>query len=238
MKKPLIVVSAAFRKKEEVSVSPLYLRTVDNAYTRAVSEAGGVPLLACGGDYAALAGCADALLMTGGVDVSPALYGSEAVNDTVICDPYRDADEKLLLGAFLAAGKPVFGICRGIQFINVFLGGTLIQDIPSQSPSELVHRGGKHPVTADPGSLLYTLFGSQFRTNSGHHQSVLTPGKGLTVTARASDGFTEAVECRARHIYAVQFHPERMTGPWRPDDLPETAPLFREWIRIAAEYIH
>lgn len=197
------------------------------AYADAVWRAGGLPALAPlaqGADYAA---GFHGLLLTGGVDPDPALYGQSVLNHTVEIDRVRDETEKDLFGAFLAAGKPVLGICRGIQALNVFLGGSLIQDLPAQRG--LYHSDARHMVSVTPGHWMESLLGRKFMTNSSHHQAVDAPGRDLRVIAQAEDGVIEAVEMRGAPVWGVQWHPERM----RPgqEGLPDHGSLFERFVK-------
>lgn len=160
-----------------------------------------------------------ALLLPGGGDVDPARYGqqNEACSDI---DLERDRDELRLIRAFSHAHKPIFGICRGLQILNVAFGGTLCQDIEAAP----VHRweeatGDKvHRIGVTENSFLFPLYGKEFPVNSAHHQAIDQPAPNFIVAAQAADGVIEAVEDPAGGIYAVQFHPERMAfGHRRPD---------------------
>lgn len=181
-------------------------------YEAAVRAAGGVPVVryapAVDLDF-------DGLLLTGGGDVDPARFG-QANCGSGAPDPARDEAELALAAAYLSAGKPILGICRGHQIINVALGGTLIQDLGETLNLFHRHPPGEddrvHPVLARPGSLLHTLYGRVFLTNSSHHQAVDAPGRGLIVTARSEGGVAECIELPGRPVLGVQFHPERMTG--------------------------
>lgn len=173
------------------------------SYKRAVEAAGGravfssVPdeALACGG-----------LLLTGGGDLEPWRYG-QANTASRGLEPERDAAELALLERFTAAGKPVLGICRGLQTINVFFGGTLIQDLPGHSAVE--GRDRLHTVRTVPGAL-FELFGGETVVNSAHHQAAGELGRGLRAVQWAPDGVVEAVEHRGLPVLGVQWHPERM----------------------------
>lgn len=156
----------------------------------------------------------DGFLFTGGQDVSPSLYGMKDTTGTIVSSPERDKMESLLLSKALQADKAVLGICRGLQFINAFLGGTLWQDLPSQHPSEIVHRQGKpydaptHQVTLN-GDLRALLDKDLLEVNTLHHQAVKDLGKGLIPMAIAPDGLIEAAQLPGkRFVWAVQWHPE------------------------------
>src|SRR5579864_6351615 len=182
----------------------------------------------------------DAFLLTGSpADVNPAHFGAKRHPAAADADAARERTDFALLEHALAAGKPVLAICYGIQSLNVFLGGSLVQDIPTElgtkirhSPEEDELPGGGEPPDAmhgtrlDPGRV-FTLSGdAQAKVNSSHHQSVLEPGRGLRITARAPDGVVEAVEWTddSNWVVGVQWHPERM-----PADALAQA-LFRELV--------
>ena len=165
----------------------------------------------------------DGFLFTGGQDVAPELYG-EKVAAFVVSSPERDKLESLLLSKALQADKAILGICRGLQFINVFLGGTLWQDLPSEHPSEIVHRQGK-PYDAPTHKVklngdLQTLLGKDIiEVNTLHHQAIKDLGNDLTAMAVAPDGIIEAVKMVGkRFVWAVQWHPEYMFKT-NPDSL-------------------
>lgn len=167
------------------------------------------------------------LILAGGGDVSPALYGGSAEG----CAPpdiHRDRAELALLDAFSAAGKPVLGICRGAQVINVWAGGTLFGDLGA---GNAVHRWAGadrvHELRTAPGSLLRGLYGPRLWANSAHHQAVRRAGRGLAVTAWSADGVIEALEHTRLPILAVQFHPERMRSAMGWPGAADGTALFR-----------
>jgi len=161
---------------------------------------------------------ADMVVLTGGHDVETTRYGEEVRYDTVQTYSCRDEIEFGILEAAIALKKPVFGICRGLQVINVFFGGSLHQNLHHDVPGTFGHRQPKediekllHPVTIEPGSFLSRIFlgTDQIMVNSFHNQSVKQLGNGLKVAAGSSDGIIEAIEHIHYPIYAVQWHPEK-----------------------------
>jgi len=185
------------------------------------------------------AGPFDALLLGGGGDVDPARYGRVRIdNGTVEVDPERDALDFRLFDEARRAGAPVFGICRGLQVVNVAFGGTLVQDIPSERPSEVVHQSGRdektrrdHAVAVAARTLLATIAGpGEPSVNSRHHQAIEGVGRGLSVTAVAPDGLAEAIEAPGEPwLLGVQWHPENLLGD------PVSERLFGEFLRAARE---
>jgi len=160
------------------------------------SRSGGNPLLC------------DALLLPGGGDLSPWRYGQENIASRGL-DPKRDGEEFALLDAFIARKKPILGICRGLQAINVYFGGTLIQDLPGHSAVEGIDR--LHFVRSAP-SPFADLFDDRAIINSSHHQAADRLGIGLSAVQWAPDGTVEALVHRDLPIWAVQWHPERTPG--------------------------
>lgn len=160
----------------------------------------------------------DGLVLMGGSDVWPGSYGEEPLKEQWRGDRVRDEYEKALVKAFVDAGKPVFGICRGLQLINVAFGGTLLQDIAAQRPQSRTHRDqasydrNLHDVDLVPGSRLASLFHGKLRhkVNSVHHQGIKDLAPGLVVEARCpDDGMIEAVRLNGpSYVAAVQWHPE------------------------------
>lgn len=193
------------------------------AYANAVEAAGGVPVGGYLPDVALLHRC-DGLLLGGGGDVDPVWYGQEDWGcDTL--DWERDQLEGRLVA--LAAKKqiPVLGICRGMQYLNVYFGGDLIQDIGS-SHSMTQGRDRMHPTRTRPGSQLHALYGTAPVTNSGHHQVVGRLAEGWQATQWALDGVVEAIECQGLPMLGVQWHPERLH--------PAGDTLFRWFVRRCA----
>ena len=201
-------------------------------YLEAVKRTGGEPLeLDLGKDAPnQVVQNADGLLLTGGGDVDPALYG-EAPHETFqASEAGRDAFEIAVVRAAMEAGTPIFAICRGMQILNVALGGTLLQDIPSMVNGAANHAVPEprfliaHEVWVAKGSRLATLMAEKMdgdicQVNSRHHQAVKDVARGWEVTATAPDGVIEAME-HPGDVFrlAVQWHPENFwrTGEFRP----------------------
>ena len=176
---------------------------------------------------------ADGLLLSGGKDVQPGLYGQELKYDFVLTDEVRDSLEWKILKAFVDKKKPVFAICRGIQVMNAFFGGTLYQDIPDQLGGEH-SKGVNHALEIKKESILGTLFGESLIINSYHHQGLDKLGEGLAATAWSDAGghkLVEAVEHETLPAWAVQWHPERMTGEdTNPMDCVDSMPMFEYFV--------
>ena len=197
-------------------------------YQAAIRRAGGEPLLSR--DVGAASGCAG-LLLPGGGDVAPWRYGQRNFASRSI-EPERDAAEWALLMQFAAAGKPVLGICRGMQSINVFFGGTLLQDLPGHAAASGADR--LHTVWSAPSPLL-ELWGETCITNSAHHQAVDHLGHDLQAVQWAPDGTVEALLHRALPIWAVQWHPERLCGPLAKAGAADGGRLFGAWLQLCAQ---
>ena len=170
---------------------------------------------------------ADLLLMPGGGDVHPRFYG-RAIGGAADIDEARDRRELALVDEFLRVGKPVVGICRGLQLLNVYFGGTLHQHILGHA--QLCGRDRLHVVHAAPG-LLRTLYGACFTVNSAHHQAVETLGDGLQILACAPDGTAEAIAHESLPVFAVQWHPERLCGAFSRPETVDGAALLSALLR-------
>ena len=229
-RKPLICISSDRKPLE--SDERRWLTQLHNVYTDAVWAAGGIPLPTCGVGAEELAQLCDGLLLSGGVDLDPMLYGEARLNDTVQIVPERDEFELALFRAFWEQGKPIFGICRGCQLINVALGGTLYQDLVEQKGLYHSDPELRHEVQTEEKSVLRQLFGESFFTNSTHHQAVKDAASGLRITARSAEGIVEAFEHVSRPVLATQFHPERLTGQLWDERTPDFAPLFSYFVDL------
>lgn len=175
----------------------------------------------------------DGLILCGGNDTDPAYYG-EQIDGAVNIDYERDKCEFALLKAFVDAGKPVFGICRGFQFINIFFGGTLHQHAETANKhSSFESYDLIHPVHALVGSVAEKLYGTDFTVNSAHHQSIKKLGDGLKITMTSpEDAVVEGIEHTSLPIIGVQWHPERMCFLNRRDDTVDGAAIFKYFINM------
>ncbi len=233
MKKPIIAITTNFTSSE-------LLNKPASAYADAVTGAGGtphllprdIPLSQIGSRRNGFSG----LILSGGGDVDIRHFNGEpnpAIGDP---SPQRDALELALVKLALETDLPVFGICRGIQLLNVALGGTLYTDIPSQFKTTILHSTpatlGRqflaHEIEIDKDSRMANLLGlTRIEVNSFHHQAIKELAKDLKVTARATDGLIEAVEFTAtrKPFFGVQWHPENL------QTMPAHKTLFVEFIR-------
>jgi putative glutamine amidotransferase len=193
------------------------------AYVTALEGAGLIPLvvppLSSPSAAAAIMESVSGLVLTGGEDVDPARYGEQRHEKVRSVNAARDATESALIEEARIRGKPVLAICRGIQMLNVTLGGTLVQDIPSQVDTRIAHDEDSprdtrsHEISVEPGSLIAAAVGTEhLSVNSFHHQSVKRVADGMRVTARSPDGVIEGLESTSDWwVMAVQWHPEEMT---------------------------
>lgn len=189
-------------------------------YLDGIQKAGGIPIVlplsSDEGDLEHLVKMCDGFLFTGGHDVSPELYQEKLLNKSVVCCSRRDAMEKIVLQKVLELDKPLLGICRGIQFLNAALGGTLYQDLPTERPSVMEHHQQApydvpvHRVKILKDSPLFQCLGvEELLVNSYHHQAVRRMSPMLKPMAVSEDGLVEALYMPGhRFVWAVQWHPE------------------------------
>jgi putative glutamine amidotransferase len=227
LKKPIIGIAGSLCAVENGPIPGTERSYVNDDYVKAVERAGGVPILLpvvkneeC--ILAQMENCSG-FLFPGGQDIHPECYAAEPRIDLKDVNLRVDEYQLKLVRRGLESGKPILGICRGHQLLNVACGGTLMQDL-SEAPNRCVNHkendgqsDAMHRVTAASYSLLENLLGSEFWVNSKHHQAIRDLGAGLRVIATAADGLIEAVMMDNRSfVLGVQWHPERMvtkTGP-------------------------
>ena len=178
----------------------------------------------------------DGLIICGGNDIDPAYY-NEKMNGSVNIDAKRDMAEFALAKAFAEKKKPIFGICRGCQLLNVAFGGNLYQDISNASEHcsfsdyDLVHK-----VTVKKDSFLYKMYGVEFSVNSFHHQAIKETGNGFDVLATADGTTIEGIIHKELPIFGVQWHPERMCFANKREDTVDGAEIFNFFIKLCKEF--
>lgn len=242
MTKPLIGITPLFDDKKEI----YFMRS---GYTRGIEKAGGIPvMLPLTTDPELIryfADTIDGFLFSGGHDLTPSLYGAKPIDNTYGDPVYeRDLMEKALLQEALKRDKPVLGVCRGIQMINVVMGGDLYQDLPTERPSEIQHlkphKGAEekpqddentHWVEIEKDSPLHQLLGKELlNVNSYHHQAVKKLAPSLKVMGRALDGVVESVYSPEHYfVWGVQWHPELIF-----ENDKDALKLFEEFVRQSA----
>lgn len=239
MQKPLIGITAGeIYNLQHPWAPPVHGQA--HTYVDSVIRAGGIPIIIpLTRDQSILHDIIsrlDGVLMSGGNDMNPNLYGEEPRANLDAISDLRDFTDRCVLANALERNLPILGICRGLQFINVYFGGTLYQDIPKDVPGAMDHRSSTaakdlehhaHNIKIEPDSKLHDIIKvDNIDTNSHHHQSVKNLGEGLRITARASDGVVEAIETDDdRFIICIQAHPESLGHT-----IPEWKRLFDAFI--------
>ena len=182
-------------------------------------------------------GIFDGLLLPGGGDVEPSRYRCEDQGSQPP-DLERDDLEFTVLERFVKAGKPVMGICRGCQVVNVFFGGTLIQDIKSNMRHPRLEgvKEQLHPVSCMDGSVMAKLYGKECIINSSHHQAADRLGNGLVITAVAPDGIPEALEHVTLPIICTQWHPERTCFELAMDQVADGSLIIGYFLNLCAKH--
>jgi putative glutamine amidotransferase len=223
---------------EPTSTQPEYNQRSWPQYASAVEASGGVPVCISLHESPAtvaklVSSCSGVLLPGSPADVNPQKYGQEPVPECAAADPAREAVDELLLQDAFNLHKPLLCICYGTQSLNVWKGGTLIQDLTT----EIDHKAGREIIEAHPAkmaadSLRLGTMPEPATVNSSHHQAIDIPGDGLEVIATAPDGTIEAVEQRGEHfVLGVQWHPERTF-----DVRPESRAMFAEFVGAARSW--
>lgn len=245
-RKPLVGLSCSydygdvFAQRVDIGLTCPLWNYISESYLRCIERAGGVPLVIPNmlqeDDLYRLMDLCDGFLLTGGNDVDPQFYGEVDHGKCARIVPGRDRQELAMVRYIMShPGKSVFAICRGLQILNVALGGSLIQDVEEagfdcHAKNNYALDDVTHSVTVESGSLLSRITGpGRLGVNSFHHQAVRELGRGLTASAHSHDGLVEAVELDDRPFFlAVQWHPEKMAG----DDRQQS--LFRAFVESMA----
>ena len=231
--KPIIGINCDYEEERKQPYSFTY-----RDYCEAIIAAGGIPFLLPiindKNDVEFSLKKIDGLLLTGGNDVPPQRYGEERHERTVCVHPDKDISDFTLVETSIQTKKPILAICYGTQLVNVALGGSLIQDIPSEVKTPIIHKDSKnehytHTITIEKNSLLYQIIGTDcIKADSTHHQAIKRLGNGLKDTAHTEDGIIEAVEWKDYpFLVGVQWHPERMI------DAPHHLALFKALIKAS-----
>jgi putative glutamine amidotransferase len=227
---PLIAVTTSLLSEGRERVQ------LNASYLHAIELAGGVPLLlppqVSLSTLTAMMAMSDGLVLTGGGDVNPARYGEEPHPAVTGVSDQRDAVEEAALSLALDRGLPVLAICRGMQILNVALGGTLIQDLPSESSGGMLHGPrSTHSVNIAPQSRLAAVMATTVaEVNSRHHQAVNVLGDGVHAVAWSPDGIVEGLEMDGQWVVGVQWHPEDIVEESEPARL-----LFAGVVEAAGE---
>lgn len=214
--KPIIGITMDVSKEKQY--------VLNNTYIQAIQQAGGFPFPIPTGmeeEQEQLIEMLDGLLLTGGGDINPLLFGEEPHRQLGEVSPSRDSIEVTLAQKMLNLDKPILGICRGEQVLNVAIGGDLYQDIYAQNEKDILQHIQKAPrghlthyVQVEKGSLLESIVGqTELQVNSYHHQAVKQVPKPFRIVGIASDGIVEAIESTAhRFVIGVQWHPEELVA--------------------------
>jgi putative glutamine amidotransferase len=235
--RPVIGISA-FPRTIDTFMGATLLHTTSRHYVESVVRAGGVPVILPviePDDVPAVLKAVHGVLLTGGGDVQPSRYGARPVAETRRVDPLRDAFDIRVLEVAIDCDLPVLATCRGMQVMNVALGGSLVQHVPAATGHDHDRfdrwDGGVHLVKVEPDSHLAEALGTtEVMVNSIHHQAVCDPAPGTRAVAWAEDDTVEAIELPGSpHVVAVQWHPELL------EDAPEQQGLFRQLVERAAE---
>lgn len=222
MNRPIIGITSAYEMEEGLKNYHRTIVSID--YSKSVIAAGGVPfVIPVTGDSETIKRqleMIDGLILSGGADVNPFLYGQDFKEGMGVISPERDECEVKIFNEFLKTEKPMLGICRGFQLMNICLEGTLFQDLKYSGTNTIKHSQDFYPDLPthkidiiDNDNILYDIFGEKAFVNSFHHQVIDKLGKELTVIAKSEDGVVEALQKKNhKFFYGVQWHPEMMTA--------------------------
>lgn len=241
--KPIIGISGNLLVEKSGPVAGLRRTYINEVYVSAVKKEGGVPVILPVVEEDEIieeqAKLIDGLILTGGYDVNPHLYGEEPASNILSTWPTRDCYETNLIKCVLKSKKPILGICRGIQILNVVFGGSLYQDVSQINGPVNRHMQATfpevptHTIKTAEGSKLRKIVGEKVLMNSLHHQCIKKVADGFKVTAVASDGIVEAIEKEGEvFVMGVQFHPEFLV-----DKYPYAAAIFEQLI-LEARAVH
>ena len=172
----------------------------------------------------------DGLLLPGGGDIDPRLFG-QLQKGTRAFDPVLDRIQLTILKAFVLDRKPVFGVCKGMQLINIFFGGDMVQDLSTAHQHEYLGKDQVHDTRTEGIGVLGRLYGKKFAVNSAHHQGVDLPGCGILYTQLAADGVVEGLEHRYLPVWGVQWHPERLCFGHKRTDAVDGSIVLRNFIK-------
>ncbi len=231
--RPLIGISGRTKTAGELNMKPdtfrdLHLDVYYCDYALGVIAAGGLPVfLPLSADPAQYGDRLDGLLLSGGTDIEPERYGHAPCAELYTREPGRDAFEMALLDSAADAGRPVLGICRGIQVLNVHGGGTLHQHVAPHARHDQPTNSIAHRVDLTEGSLAASLYGPSVEVNSLHHQTIDEMADGYEATGYSDDGAIEVIESRRRPWLGVQWHPELM-------DSRDRDPVFDWLVQVAS----
>ncbi len=247
MQKPIIAINCDIKHNEEVCAD--YLSEYTD-YPDSIERAGGIPLLvpplADDADLREVLRGVHGIVLVGGDDFEPSVFGQEKHEKATLMFPRRQEFDFRLTAMVLEMGLPVMGVCCGEQIINLALGGTLHQHVPDAYGMQIVHARGKelarcgehryHKVEVEPDSLLAEIIGAgEVKVNSIHHQAIDKLAEGLRVSARSVDGLVEVIEYADRRekgfMLGVEWHPEQLSA-----QQPEHLALFEALVKAAIEY--
>lgn len=173
----------------------------------------------------------DGLILPGGGDIDPGLF-AQLNAGTRYFDPVLDRLQLAVLKAFILNKKPVLGICKGMQLINISFGGNMIQHLESSSRHEYIEKDQIHETIAGKGTFLEKLYGEKFVVNSAHHQGVGSPGQGIEYIQFAQDGVVEGLKHRYLPVIGVQWHPERLCFAHKRKDAVDGAEVLAYFVRL------